>query len=456
MKLIRSPLVSRKGVVAVFVAVMLTGLVGVAALSLDGGLVYLHLRQARTTADAAAMAAACELFENYPKYQGLDGKGSAQQAALTIAKGNGYENDGTVSKVEVHIPPISGTYAGRPGYVEVKVIYQMTRAFSRIWGTEPIPIHARAVARGAWVGSSAGVIILDYDDKASLNAQGNGAFTETGGPVIVNSNNPSAVLVSGNGKMIAPEFHITGGVQLGGNATFETAPVPGKIYTGMHPTPDPLAYLPPPPIPPDGIMTVTNLGQGNKRYTLTPGRYSNLPTFNTGDEVILKQASAGGQGIYYIDSGGFKSTGATITMDPNTTGGVMLYNAPSGTNNSQKIQITGNPAGTVNLSPLTDGPYAGIVLWQDRTSPVDVLLEGNGNFSIRGTFYAAGAKLNINGNAKMDTGFFLDEQGAKIYGASRIGSQFISKNLSLGGNGNIFIRYFGPEVARTRIITLVE
>jgi hypothetical protein len=452
----KSKYVHRKGVVAVFVAFSLIALLGFVALTLDGGLLYLEHRKARTTADAAAMAAACELFRSYPSEGGLDPRGVAHNAAMNTAQTNGY-GDNSATSVTVHIPPQSGTYAGRPGYVEVLVEYRMPRGFSRIWGSETIPIRARAVARGAWAAVTAGVLILDYEDRASLNSQGNGAFTETGGPVIINSNNPSAVVVTGNGAVKAPEFFITGGVHLRGNGTFATEPVPGQIFTGVHPTPDPLAYLPPPPVPPDGTMTITNLGKGNRRYELTPGRYRNLPNFNTGDEVILKQASANEVGgIYYIDGGGFKTTGASITMDPHTTGGVMIYNKPASQAQSHKVQITGNAAGKVDLGPLTDGPYAGIVLWQDRDSSVDVLLEGNGQFTMRGTIYTPGAKLNINGNGDMSTGFYLDEKGQAIYGASGIGSQFIVNNLSLGGNGNINIIYNGPDVARTRIISLVE
>jgi hypothetical protein len=208
-------------------------------------------------------------------------------------------------------------------------------------------------------------------------------------------------------------------------------------------------------------MTVTNLGNGNKQYVLSPGRYTNLPTFNTGDVVILQQASANGNGgIFYIDGGGFKSTGASVTMDPNTTGGVMIYNAPQSSSQSEKIQITGNAAGQVNLSPLSSGPYAGMMLWQDRTSTVDALVEGNGNFTVNGTFYLAGATLSINGNGKTSTGtptgYYIDDSGNQVWGASRIGSQYISLDLALGGNGNINIRYNGPQQAKTRIIALVE
>jgi hypothetical protein len=451
----------RKGVVAVFVAFALTGLLGVVAITIDGGMLYLELRHARTTADGAAMAAACLLFKNYPSEHGLDPRGAAQTAALNVASANGYSNDGTTSTVTVNIPPLSGIYQGQAGYAEVLVQYNVTRAFSRIWGADPLPVHARAVARGGWVKPNAGVLILDYTDKATLNAQGNGAFTEIGGPVIVNSNNPSATLITGNATMTSPEFDITGGVQLGGNNSFQTSPKANQIFTGTHPTPDPLAYLPPPTVPPDGTMTVTSLGMGNNQYVLTPGTYTNLPTFGPGDVVILQQASANNAGgIFYINGGGFKSTGASITMDPATTGGVMIYNVPASTANSEKLQITGNPGGTVNLAPLSSGPYAGMSLWQDRNSSVPMLVEGNGSFTITGTFYAAGADLYINGNGKTSTGTitgsYVDDQGNLVQGGSRIGSQYIVNNLSLGGNGNISIKYAGPDVARTRIIALVE
>src|SRR5262245_50793174 len=111
----------RKGVVAVFVAFILTGLVGVVAISLDGGVLHLQLRQSRATADAAAMAAACELFRYYPTDQGVDVHGYARAAAFDLANSNGYSNDGETSTVVVNIPPASGAYAGKAGYAEVIV-----------------------------------------------------------------------------------------------------------------------------------------------------------------------------------------------------------------------------------------------------------------------------------------------------------------------------------------------
>jgi hypothetical protein len=41
-------------------------------------------------------------------------------------------------------------------------------------------------------------------------------------------------------------------------------------------------------------------------------------------------------------------------------------------------------------------------------------------------------------------------------GVSNIGSQYVSNDLALAGNGNVNIVYKGPKVARVRILTLVE
>ncbi len=441
----------RRGAVAVLVALCLTALVGVTAIAIDGGVLQSEWRHAQATADASAMAAACVLYQKYPTLSPSGQDSDAVTAALNQAAANGYTNDGTSSTVVVNVPPKSGPYQNTKGYAEVIVTFYQQRFFGRIFGADPIPVKARAVARGAWTKPNIGVLILDYDDQSSLNAQGNGAFTETGGPVIVNSNDPNAFVDMGNGTMIAESFHITGGLKLGSSATLETQPEPNQIFLGEHPTPDPLAYLPEPTMPPLGTITETALASGNKQYVLTPGTFTNLPQFNTGDVVIFQQASAGNGGIYYINGGGFKSTGATLMMDPATSGGMMLYNNPQSTAQSEKLQITGNSAGSVILSPLTDGPYSGMMIWQDRDAVNEVLVEGNGEFTVKGTFYAAGAKLNVNGNGGTTTG----DTGQVIQG-STIGSQYVSNNLSLGGNGNVLINYFGPEAAKVRILTLVE
>jgi hypothetical protein len=404
------------------------------------------------------MAAASVFYQQFPQYNGVDTLGTAKQAALDFASANGYTNDGTNSVVTVNIPPASGPYAGLSSYAEVLVTYNQQRSFGTIFGSAPIPVRARAVARGAWVAPNVGVIVLAYSGKGTLNSQGNGAATESGAPMIVNSNDPSAALDTGNGTLISPEFDITGGYTITNGGQMITNPIPNNIFTGVHPTPDPLAYLPVPSPPPTALVplqgnkvapTATNYldpvtGKTyNNYYLLSPGSYGGagqpiLPNFTNGDLVVFQQASAGNGGIYYLTAGGFNANSADIRMDTGTTGGMMIYNAGTGTNDG--IGIAGNANSTVTMSPLTNGPYTGITIFQARNATEAMSVTGNGTFNITGTLYASAALLQIAGNGAV----------------SNIGSQYVSQDLAITGNGNVNIAWAGNLVARTRIITLVE
>ncbi len=436
--LVRSPRrPHRRGQVIILIAASLTVIMGILAISLDGGMLHDNRRRLQAAADAAALSGGAELFRYYPLIihptnPQNDPYGAAAAAATAAATAHGYTSGNGSSTVAVHVPPATGAFAGKKGYIEVVITYNQPRYFSSVWGTQKLPVTARAVSAGRWAGSGNGIICLDPIRQNSLDASGNGSVRVTGNAnVVVNSSDPaSAARATGGGGVTAAAFMITGGV----SGQFN-----GPVTTGSPPIPDPLRYLPPPPMPPNGTMITESLGNGNKKYTLSPGRYVNLPLFNVGDQVVLKQASAGGGGIYYIDGGGFKSTGATITMDPTTSGGVMIYNAPSGTQASQGIEITGNSAGSVYLSGLTSGPYAGILFFQDRTSPVAMSVSGSGSFNLIGTFYCANALLQVSGQ-----------------GDATIGSQYISRTLSLSGGGNVKIDYSDEGTARVREVRLVE
>jgi hypothetical protein len=453
---------ARRGAVTPLVALCLLLMIpAVVALVVDGGMLLTERRRAQASADAAAMAAACVLYDNYPVDHGQGNVGNPSGAALNVASANGYSNDGTTSSVTVNIPPQSGPYAGLPSYVEVIVTYYQGRAFSSFLGTGTMPVRARAVARGAWTDPNVGVLVLNYSGKGTLDTQGNAAFTEIGAKVIVNSNNPSAALDTGNGTMRAPEFDITGGYTITGGGQMTTSPIPNNIVTGTHPTPDPLAYIPA-PSQPSGASVPTNgnfvaptytnasytLPNGtvktyNNVFVLSPGAYGgpgqpNLPNFTNGDLVIFKQASVGSDGIYYLTSGGLNANSADLIMDPTTSGGIMIYNAGTGT--SDGINIAGNSSGYVNLSGPTDGIYTGLMFFQARNAPEDVQIAGNGTFNITGTIYVADGTLKVAGNGAV----------------SNIGSQYVSLDLNITGNGNVGIIYSGPKVARARFLTLVE
>jgi hypothetical protein len=398
-------------------------LLSITAIALDGGVLLTERRHAQATADAAALAAASDLYLNYWTNSGLDPLGTAKASALTTAAANGYKNDGTTSKVTVNIPPLSGDYVGKNNYVEVIVEYYQPRAFSNIFGKGPVPVRARAVAIGAPVAADVGILVLDPTSKGSLNAQGGGTTTVSGTPVVVDSNNPTAAIGGGGGSLVAPEFDITGGYTTTGGAQFV-----GDIKTGQRPMADPLADIPPPD-PSTMIIqsrNATHLSQGSQ--LLLPGVYKGgIQVTGTGSITLAP-------GVYYMDGGGFSFSGQGSLFGQ----GVMIYNAP-GNGNSGGISVSGQ--GSMILSGPTSGIYQGLTFFQDRTSNVTGNVQGaGGTTSITGTFYFPGALLNVSGNG----------------GVANIGSQYISYDLNLSGNGGININWTPDTVARKRMICLVE
>src|SRR5207245_3345883 len=151
---------TRRGAVAVMVAVCLTMLMAVLALAIDGGNLLDDQRQCQAGADAAALAAASQLYANYAADQGKDPGNRAYDAAVALASANGYNNDGVTNNVYVNIPPkydqtpwsnwSHQPYRGNDGYAEVIIELNEKCAFSRMMRSTDLIVPTRAVARGTW------------------------------------------------------------------------------------------------------------------------------------------------------------------------------------------------------------------------------------------------------------------------------------------------------------------
>jgi len=413
----------RRGKVVALVAFSLIGLLGVVAISFEGGGIVSERRHAQAVADAAALAAAADLYTFYWTNNGADPSGTASTSALQVASDNGYTNDGTHSKVTVNIPPKSGPYTNKPGYAEVLVEYYLSRSFSSIFSTAAVTVKARAVAIGSPVAADVGILVLDPTGRASFNAQGGGVTTVNGTPIIVNSTNDAAAVAGGGGSVTADKFVIAGNYSTSGNGSFT-----GPMFTGKPGMPDPLADL---PVPDPNSMTV----QQNNKLQFTSGTQNLQPgVYRGGINVSGTGSLSLAPGIYYMDRGGFSFSGQGSLNGS----GVMIYTNP-GNGNSDAISVTGQ--GSMVLSGPTSGTYKGLTFWQRRDATVTGNVAGTGGqTSITGTFYFPGALLKISGNG----------------GVSNIGSQYISNDLSLGGTGDINISWHPETVAQKRSLFLVE
>ena len=414
----------RRGAIVVLVAICLAVILAFVAIALDGGGLLERRRQAQATADAAALAAAEDLFRNYPANKGLDTNGTAAARAMAIAAANGFSGDGEQSTVTVRLSP--QTYLGGPnegkaipkGYAEVSVAYNQPRYFSAILGSGEIAVPARAVARGRWEPSYVGIHVLDLHRPGSLYGNGNAVTNVSGAKVIVNSDAPDAA--TSNGLVIAAEdFKISGGSTTTGSGAFV-----GNIEYGTPPEPDPLRHIPEPD-PTDMASHNKLQGSGPRTYSITPGVYR-------GGISVSGQASLTmAPGIYYMDGGGFSFSGQGNLL----AHGVMIYNAPQ--SNSHNVSISGT--GSITMSPPTDGIYKGLTLFQDREATNTMSVSGGGTMDIKGTFYTANGTLDVGGG-----------------GSGQIGSQYVSRFLSIRGNGTLQVDYDPNQAIPRRVLQLVE
>jgi Flp pilus assembly protein TadG len=407
---------SRRGNALAVTAVGLIPIVGALAIVLDGGLLMIERRHAQAVADAAAYAAAGSLYKNYSTDKGLDPNGSAKKLALSMAALNGYANDGVTSTVTVNIPPQSGTFLNKSGYAEVIVAYNLTKCFSALWGAGTMTAGARSVGRGYTKAGPASILVLDPTGQQALDLSGS-ANVVTDGNVVVDSNNSKALVGSATSKLTAPVIDITGNESLSGSSQLV-----GTVNTGTSPMADPLASLPPPDPATLTVRSTSQYQASGGSPTLYPGVYKGGIALSGANATLMP-------GIYYLQGGDFAMSGASSV----TGTGVMIYND----NGGGKMALSSS--GTINLTPPTSGPYAGIGIYQNRSSTQRIDLSGSSGSSVTGTIYAAGAMLNLSGSS----------------GSSQVGSQLICYDLVLSGSATLEVTS-GNSSGKGRVLNIAQ
>ena len=429
----------RSGAIIPFVAIALVAVLGLAALSIDGGNMYRERRNTQVAADAAADAAAMELLAGFPKNGGVDAGGKARAAALALASAHGF----TASSVVVNTPPLSGAFAGRAGYVEVLVKTNPPRFFSRIFGDQALEVNSRAVAAGSMIPTKASVLVLDPSKKNALKLKGKSSSLTVGGDVIVNSNKKNAVEVGKKTQLKAEHVLVTGGLGKSSKRNIDA-----DVQTGVESTPNPWAALPAPAKGPtlnaNDFKTV--VGSSNT-YTLNPGTYKELK-FDKNDKVTLKP------GIYYVDGGGFELKGDSTL----SAAGVTIYN-------TGKRGIKVSTKGDVKISPPTSGTYQGISLFQDAAKKTKVDFNKQSHTDISGIIYAPNSEvkfrksdMEIESGDDDDWDTEDDEPMEDDFGdveANSIGAAIVAGKLTIDKNTSLSI--LGKDIAAFRpLLGVVE
>ncbi len=238
------------------------------------------------------------------------------------------------------------------------------------------------------------------DTGIQIELSGANAGLKVNGKIIVNSgDDPAVTLNRGNTSFVYDSLEIYD------DGTCPNCPDPPGVVNRDTRVVDPLAGLQPPGVQPNALPP-----NGN---TFSPGTYAT--------QLALTSSATLEPGIYVLQAG------LCLTGSPNATitgTGVFLYITGSGPcdNGTYAFGVAGN--GSISLSPMTSGDYAGITIWS--TTSAQLRIAGNGGVkSIDGLIYApASSRVTLGaGNG----GLLIDA--------------IIAQNIRVEGNGLACLSY---------------
>lgn len=385
----------------IMIVLTIIGLIGASALAIDGTNAFIDSRRADTAASAAALTAALTRIEG----------GNWRAAALATAAANGYDNNGDTNTVEMNTPPLSGPYAGNSEYIEVILTSRLQTYFGVVIGVPTITSVAHVVSQSkpSQLGEMfPGYALVSLAPKTKCELQrgfwihNEASLNLIGGGLFVNSNNPECAFISfGSGSIRvrdASRITVVGGADIQKPKLI----TPYPIETGVAPIPYPPPYKEPQAgcgsriATPDfetGVITSGNWDEG----TFPPDGITSLEggVYCIQDDFIVKENQV------------LEGNGVVIVME------------------SGNFKISGHAE--INLSAPKEGRLAGLLLYFPIGNHGIINLNGSDSSGYKGTIYAPGADLYING---------LDSTRSAAYN-----SQIIAYYIEVDGNDNIEINY---------------
>ena len=391
---------SERGQALIVIVFAIIGLIGMAALVVDGGNAYVQTRRAQTAADAAALGGALARI-----------KGEDWVAATyAIAEQHGFPRDGATTGVAVNSPPVGGPFAGDVEYIQV-IIGAHTRTYlAPVVGVREIRTSVEAVARTKSseikqiLDGSAVISLAKTSDCASNKAfwvHSEATLSVRGGDVFINSNNKECALIeqgSGGIRIIGGEVVIVGGARI----------QKPQLITPFPPVTGAVSISYPPPFfmpnvgcsqPAEISFDGTSMSPGDWEEdfppagvkALEPGKYCIVGDFIIGDGKSLEGKNV----TFVVDEG--------------------------------RVRWSGHA--TINLEAPRTGPLAGMLLFVPPDNHKIVALNMDRLSGVKGTILAPGAEIRLNGSMS-STGFH---------------SQIIGYRIEVDGTSNIEVTYVDDQ-----------
>jgi hypothetical protein len=319
--------------------------------------------------------------------------------------------------------------------VEVTIHSNSKPYFAQIADVTLFSLKGRAVAGGVHSSSAYGIIALNETECHAIDLNGTiGIYINAAG-LFVNSNCPTDAFWANGNVTVDTEINaVVGGWAWTGDVSINPTP------TSVAPITDPLAGLPV-PVPPTNVQPCPDSNFSDSPITLPPGRYE-CTIDPSGNRSIIFQP-----GNYYFTGGVVADGGGNIVFNEGeyTFGGVGLQVTGGGriTANeallyieSGEAELTGN--GITKLIAPTEGPYAGISLFQSRTLETQIDIKGTSLAAGFGAIYAKAANVSLVGTANSSN------------------MQIISDTFQMSGNAELDLTFDGNVLVFQSFIKLVE
>ncbi len=361
-----------------------------AGLAVDVGNWYQFRREMQTAADAAALAGA------YEKARGSNAA-TRDAAALTEAERNGFVNT-PPAELAVNNPPTSGPNSGNSLAVEAIINAPAVLYLSSLFLDQEPNVQVRGVARVEASGEAC-VLALDTAAAHAANFTGNSYSNFINCWVAANSTNSCAIEIQGSGILEVDSLWTSGGYCVSGAGTLDEAFEP---VTHSWPLPDPYAALTIPSV--NGIPSLTACTAGttnfavgaNTTVTMSPGTYCRGIDIRGTAEML--------PGTYYIDRGDFIVNSQAVVSCPTCDDeqGVTIILTRTTSDTSQIGQVRINGGATVTLSAPEEGPYEGVLFYQDRRASNTVMqanqFNGGATMNLTGAMYFPRQEIEFSGN----------------------------------------------------------
>lgn len=439
----------RAGKVLVLLALLLPTLFATLAYFIDSSMLLLEFRRSQHLTDAAATAAALNLWTE---------KSNPQTSADRMVE---ESSDDAALHVVARTPPQTGPYAGRAGFVEVGLTQPYDGYFLTVagWNDDAV-VHTRAVAGVEPTTAPAGIVILDPDPApitlgplpvslpsltpllGGLEVLGLGELsvegailvnttwggydedgTEVGEPSPVKAACSCTPLLSLT-RVRADDIRVAGGVDNPDHYRAHDDNAESPLRANRRPVPDPLAHLPVPTLQSDpnnvsateyGGVRVANLPLIQPPHVFEPGVYDWIeviggrvifepgvyiirgvnPATGIGLNILTGHVSAEGVMFYLTNTTAYSPASGL----PDSLDGETPAPAPSASTQMPSAIIDVGLLNS-NFTPLTDSqsPFNGMLIYQRRHDRRPILIVQQ-NFLLHsaftGTVYGKWAHLLI-------------------------------------------------------------